>query len=104
MRVECPLVPLLRASRTIRLLADRYMQRDYLVVALTARMVQRAQDRLEQQPLRAYDALQLASALASNVLLVSSGRSAMIFTSADARVLAAAATPGLTAGNPNAHP
>ncbi len=64
-----------RTARAIRLLVDRHVQRDYLVIGLTARIVQHAEDLLERHALRAYDALQLASALESNARLVGVRRS-----------------------------
>jgi predicted nucleic acid-binding protein len=54
-----------RGARAIRLLVDRHTRREYLVIERSARIVQWAEDLLEQHPLRAYDALQRASALAS---------------------------------------
>ncbi len=51
-----------RIARAIRLLVDRHTLREYLVIELTASIVCRAEDVLERRLLRAYDALQLASA------------------------------------------
>lgn len=59
---------------------------------------------LERQPLRAYDAVQLATALSANDLLLASGLQALTFLSADARLLAAAQAEGLAIDDPNAHP
>lgn len=67
------------------------------VAALTCRL-------LERQPLRAYDAVQLATALSANDLLLASGLQALTFLSADARLLAAAQAEGLAIDDPNAHP
>ena len=55
-----------RGARAIRLLVDRHTRREYLVIERSARIVQRAEDLLEQHPLPAYDARQRASALVSN--------------------------------------
>jgi predicted nucleic acid-binding protein len=54
-----------RGARPIRLLVDRHTRREYLVIERSARIVQGAEDLLEQHPLPAYEALQRASALAS---------------------------------------
>lgn len=93
-----------RVARAIRLLLDRHMRREYLVTELTAPIVHRAEDLLEQHPLRAYDALQLASAFDSNTRLVAAGVGPLIFVAADTRLLAAAAAEGLATDDPNAHP
>ena len=93
-----------RIARAIRLLVDRHTRREYLVIELSARIVQRAEDLLEQHPLRAYDALQLASALESNARLVGAGLAALVFVTADTRLLAATSAEGLAIEDPNAHP
>lgn len=93
-----------RTARATRLLMDRHASREYRVVGLTGQIVQRAEDLLELHPLRAYDAIQLASALESNMRLVAAGLGALTFVSADTRLLASAATEGLLTDDPNAHP
>ena len=93
-----------RIARAIRLLVDRHTRRGYLVIDLSARIAQRAEDLLEQHPLRAYDALQLASALESSTRLVGAGLAPPVFVTADTRLLAAAAAEGLAIEDPNAHP
>jgi predicted nucleic acid-binding protein len=79
-----------RVARAIRLLLDRHTRREYLVMGLTAPIVHRAEDLLEQHALRAYDAVQLASALESNTRLVTAGLGPLVFVAADTRLLAAA--------------
>ena len=91
-----------RTARVTRLLVDRHASREYRVIGLTGQIVQRAEDLLEVHPLRAYDSIQLASALESNTRLIAAGLSPLTFISADSRLLSAAE--GLTTDDPNAHP
>jgi predicted nucleic acid-binding protein len=93
-----------RTARAVRLLVDRHAQREYIVVGLVEQIVQRAENLLEVYTLRAYDAVQLASALESNSRLLSTGLSALTFVSADTRLLNTASTEGLATDDPNAHP
>jgi predicted nucleic acid-binding protein len=93
-----------RTARAIRLLVDRHAQRDYLVIGLAAQIVQRAENLLEQHALRAYDAIQLASALESNARLVAGGLVPLTYVAADQRLLTAASAEGLAIDDPMAHP
>ena len=93
-----------RTARAVRLLIDRHARREYVVIGLTPQVVRRAEDLLAVHPPRTYDAVQLAAALESNTRLVVAGLSPLIFVSADARLLVAAATEGLLTEDPNAHP
>ncbi len=93
-----------RTTRAVRLLIDRHARREYVVIGLTSQVIRRAEDFLAVHPLRTYDAVQLASAQESNSRLVVAGLSPLIFVSADARLLVAAATEGLMTEDPNAHP
>ena len=93
-----------RTAQAIRLLLDRHMRREYTVVELTKEIVYRAEDLLERYPLRAYDAVQLASALESNTRLAKAGLSSLVFIAADQRLLTAAGTEGLAIDDPNTHP
>jgi predicted nucleic acid-binding protein len=88
----------------VRLLIDRHTRREYVVIGLTPQVVRRAQDLLAAHPLRTYDAVQLASALESNIRLVIAQLAPVIFVSADARLLVAAAAEGLLTEDPNTHP
>ena len=76
---------------------------EYQLVELTATVVDRARLRLEHHPLRAYDAIQLASALQANEALQIANLPPLIFLAADVRLLAAAQAEGLTVDNPNDH-
>jgi len=55
-----------RTAHAMRLLIDRHVKRQYRVVSLTEEVIRRSKDLLELHPSRAYDAVQLASALEIN--------------------------------------
>lgn len=76
---------------------------EYRFVELDIRLVALARDLLDQHPLRAYDAVQLASALAANEALLQRDLPPLVFLSADERLLQAAAAQGLAVDNPNLH-
>jgi predicted nucleic acid-binding protein len=77
---------------------------EYEFVELNLDVVVQARDLLERHPLRAYDAVQLASALVANQALQAARLAPLVFLSADDRLNTAAAVEGLTVDNPNAHP
>jgi predicted nucleic acid-binding protein len=83
---------------------DALCATQYTLVELTALIVERARVLLERHPLRAYDAVQLASALTANDALAAAGLPALTFLSADHRLLNAAQMEGIATDNPNAHP
>ena len=87
--------------RDMRLLIDLHTSREYRVVALTDDVVRRAEDLLERHTLRASDAIQLASAIESQARFSRDPSSRFEFVSADTRLLAAAASEGLTTSDPN---
>lgn len=60
--------------------------------------------RTYQYPLRAYDAVQLASVHILNQPTVQSGRSPLVFLSADVRLLNIANSIGLLTDNPENYP
>jgi hypothetical protein len=93
-----------RTARAIRLLLDRQVIREYQVIRLSNQIMQRSENLLEIHPLRAYDAIQLASALESNNLLLTMGLTPLVFISADIRLLTASTAEGMNIENPNAHP
>lgn len=78
-------------------------QTEYEFVEVTALLIGQAQQLLERHPLRAYDAVQLASALIANGTLTAAGLAALTFLAADRRLLAAATAEGLATDNPNMH-
>lgn len=77
---------------------------EYEFVELTVAVVERARSLLERYPLRAYDAVQLASACVAQEALQLAGLSSLTFLAADDHLLAAAQTEGFATENPNAHP
>lgn len=89
-----------RTARAIRLLLSRHVQRAYVTIQLGAGVIQHAQDLLEKYPLRAYDAVQLASALVARNRLLVTILSPLIFVSADERLCNIASIEGLAVQNP----
>lgn len=75
----------------------------YGIIPLIQAIVSNALILLERYPLRAYDAVQLASALYARQSLLAAGSSAPIFLSADDRLLAAAQAEGFVTDDPNRH-
>jgi uncharacterized protein len=79
-------------------------RRTYRIVPFTTVLLERTRTLLETHPLRAYDALHLASALMVNMQLVTAGQPSLTFLAADMRLLAAASAEGLAVDNPDNHP
>ena len=73
----------------------------YRVIEVDLALVDRAGELIVQYPLRAYDAVQLASALRVQSLLTSMPETQLIFVSADNRLLDIAQSAGLAIDNPN---
>ena len=73
----------------------------YRVIEVDEALVERAGELIVQYPLRAYDAVQLASALRVQSLLRSMPETQLIFVSADNRLLDIAQSAGLAIDNPN---
>lgn len=95
------------ALEAYRQLRDDFLglcKRSYLLIPLTDSLLASARSLLERHPLRAYDALHLAAALAANTQVQLSGLAALTFLAADTRLLAAASAAGLAVENPNDHP
>jgi predicted nucleic acid-binding protein len=88
----------------IRQVLDRYADSQYVGIGFNHQIAARAKDLLERHALRAYDSVQLASALEANAMLVSSGLSPLVFVCADNRLTAVAAVEGLATDTPNNHP
>lgn len=76
---------------------------NYDFVELDLNIVHLARELLNQHPLRAFDAVQLASALVANRVIVTAHCDPLVFLSADDRLNAAAAAEGLLVDNPNTH-
>ena len=83
---------------------DALCRSEYRLVSTSLLVLQRARDLLEQHPLRAYDAVQLAAGLVANDALLRAGVPALTFLAADSRLLGAAAAEGLATDDPNVYP
>ena len=75
----------------------------YFIVAIDNTVIDLAGQLVNQHPLRAYDAVQLAAALSLQGQLTPSNAS-LTFLTADTRLLAIAQAENLLADNPNLHP
>lgn len=92
------------ADYTSQLNALRFdVQTSCQVIELNSRLAEEALQLTQHHPLRGYDAVQLASGLAANRLLINSGARPLIFLTADRRLLAIAQAEGLIVDNPNLH-
>lgn len=88
-------------------LADRFRddcRGTYQLIAVNNAILHSAGDMLERHPLRAYDAIHLATALTVNRRLLTFGAVGLVFLSADDRLLQAAVAEGVAVDNPNEHP
>lgn len=77
---------------------------EYDFIELDLNVISLARDLLARHPLRAYDAVQLASALIANRTLQTASLPPLCFLSADNLLNAIAAAEGLTVDNPNLQP
>jgi uncharacterized protein len=75
----------------------------YRIVPTQPLIIDLATELPQRHPLRAYDAVQLASASLVNQSLIAHGLSPLIFVTADDRLIAAARGEAITAENPNLH-
>lgn len=76
----------------------------YEIVTAVGNIIEQAHQLLETYPLRAYDAVHLATAMVVNQRLVDNHLARLIFLSSDERLNDAASAEGLTVDNPNHHP
>ena len=76
----------------------------YHAINVTDDVLTEAVHLLKAYPLRAYDAIQLATALVANQTLTQQGLPSLIFVCADGRLLQAAIAEGLAVEDPNNHP
>ncbi len=84
--------------------AFRYdMDVRYQVAEMDRSLVELAGDIVMRHPLRAYDAIQLASALRVQSGLQRAGSAGLTFISADDRLVGIAQSEGLATDNPNRH-
>lgn len=79
------------------------IETQYQIAEIGQQVVEKAGNLVMRHPLRAYDAVQLAAAAHIHDVLVQTS-AALIFVSADDKLVAAAQAEGLTAENPNLYP
>ncbi len=76
----------------------------YTVVDVLPSTIDTARRLATHHPLRAYDAMQLATAWLVNQELRQAGKADLIFVTADERLVSVAEREGLATDNPNHHP
>jgi predicted nucleic acid-binding protein len=76
----------------------------YQVVEMDQALAEAAGELVRRQPLHAYDAIQLASALRIQPAFARANPAALVFLAADDILVATAQAEGLPADNPNHHP
>jgi predicted nucleic acid-binding protein len=96
-------LPAAEAQRLARRV-QRHFARHYRLVAITPARVIQANTLVQAHPLRAYDALHLACAIAVRDALQPYGLPAPLFVTADDALLAAAQAEGFLVDNPLQHP
>jgi len=101
-RVRKNAVSPLRYARIITV-SNRIWSTQYDLVGLSVAVVDEARRLCERYPLRAYDAVQLPSALHVRRLILAAGQTSPLFLSADDRLLIAAQSEGFATDNPNFH-
>jgi predicted nucleic acid-binding protein len=96
----------LAASEAERLAQQvlEHMTQSYALAAITPSVITQACALLYRHPLRAYDALHLACALAIREAIAQQQWAGLMFIAADAPLLAAAAAEGFLVDNPLQHP
>jgi len=77
---------------------------EYVIAPLSNLIIDQAVRLTQTHRLRGYDAVQLATALDTQVTALAVGLPALTFVAADDDLLAAARAQGLAAENPNLHP
>jgi predicted nucleic acid-binding protein len=77
---------------------------EYQIMPPTVATIDLACTLLERNPLRAYDAVHLATALSAQQFLAARGNPLLTFLSADDHLNLAATTEGIAVDNPNHHP
>ncbi len=88
---------------TILRIFDVHCLTQYKFVELTPPVVSTARELLDRNPLRAYDAVQLASSFQANKVLKQQKLPELIFVSADKRLNEAAMLEGLSVTDPNVY-
>ncbi len=77
---------------------------EYHLLELSDSIIAESQRLLETYPLRAGDAIQLATAIYARNMLQNTQLSAPIFLASDNKLLVASIAEGFTTDNPNSHP
>lgn len=95
-------INLMRYAR-LGVLVNHHWSWQYVVVAQTAPLLNTARQLVERYPLRAYDSVQLASAIHARQTFPRSS-SAFVFLSADIQLRTAAHAEGFVTDDPNLHP
>jgi hypothetical protein len=80
------------------------LNNQYQVVELDRALAESAGQLINQYPLRAYDAIQLASVLRIQPTFATATSTSLVFLTADDRLLTIAQAAGLVTDNPNNHP
>ncbi len=80
------------------------LNNQYQVVELDRALAESAGQLVKQYPLRAYDAIQLASVLRIQPTFATATSTSLVFLTADDRLLTIAQAAGLVTDNPNNHP
>jgi len=75
----------------------------YRIVPTQPRIIDLAVELIQRHPLRAYDAVQLASASIVNQSLIAHGLPPLIFLTVDDRLIAATRAEAVAAENPSLH-
>ena len=99
---EASLTP--QQAERLNIIVQDHFITQYQIVELNLRITDLARDLCNRQALRAYDAVQLASALVVQPIIQQQPNTTFTFLSADDRLIRAAQLEHLTADNPNQHP
>jgi uncharacterized protein len=91
-------------SQQLRIIFQQHFTTQYQIIELTPNITTLAGELCDRQSLRAYDAVQLASALSILPIITQSPESTITFLTGDNRLLNAAQAENLLADNPNNHP
>ena len=90
-------------TQQLRTIVQEHFTTQYQVVELTPSIASLAGELCHRQPLRAYDAVQLASAMSILPIIAKSSETPLTFLTADDRLLNSAQLENLQAVNPNHH-